>query len=228
MKKKAIKDNTTLDVIYMSARKPKNCLPELSSPNSTKRRFDNQKKKLLQIRKYDKDGKPLIDIDWGHNHNGAGNPHAHDWTYKGKKAPNKSRMEARALSEEELKYYNNMQENNDRISMHDQEISNIKFQNTQLVIRTNDYIIQFIDIIEMNLSNLWIQNIIFDFNVYTTEKEIVIKEIPFDSKDYCKDDAAINVILISSIGINGEIKCKRIIIKKKVRLRIHNNRYHVL
>ena len=216
MKKKTIKDNTTQDVIYMSARKPKNCLPELSSPNSTKRRFDNQKKKLLQIRKYDKDGKPLIDIDWGHNHNGTGDPHAHDWIYKGKKAPNKTRMEARALSGEESKYYNNMQEKNDRISMHDQEISNIKFHNKQLVIRTNDYIIQFINIFELKLCNLWIQNIIFDFNVFTNEKEVVIKEIPFDSKDYCKDDAAINGLLNSSIGINGEIKCKRIIIKEKV------------
>jgi hypothetical protein len=228
MKKKTIKDNTTLNVICLSARKPKNCLPELSSPNSTKRRFDEKTGEVKQIRKYDKDGKPLIDIDFGHDHNGAGDPHAHDWIYKGKMAPNKSRMEARALSEEESKYYNNMQVNNDRISMHDQEISNIKFQNKQLVIRTNDYIIQFIDIIEMKLCNLWIQNIIFDFNVYTNEKEIIIKEIPFDSKDYCKDDAAINVILISSIGINGEIKCKRIIIKKKVGLRINDNRYHEL
>ena len=220
MKKNTIKGNTASDVIFMSNRKPRNCLPKLSFPNNTLRRFDEQTGEIKQIRKYDKNGQPLIDIDFGHNHNGSGDPHAHDWIYKGKNAPNKSRMKARALSEEESKDYNNMQDNNDKISFHDQEISSINIQNNKIVIKTNDYIIQFVDIIEMELDNLWIQNIIFECNVYINEKNIIIEDVPFDSKDYCNDEAAINVNIISSIGINGVIKCKHIIIKEKSQKKI--------
>lgn len=50
-------------------------------------------------RTYGPDGKAVVDVDKGHNHNGAGDPHAHDWDW-GKKPP---RQPARPLTPEEQK-----------------------------------------------------------------------------------------------------------------------------
>ncbi|YCH50867.1 hypothetical protein M1D91_14590 [Enterobacter sp. SA197] len=51
---------------------------------------------LQQSRRYDENGKPVKDIDYGHDH-GAGDPHAHDWSYSSPKAPNKTRGPGRPL-----------------------------------------------------------------------------------------------------------------------------------
>jgi hypothetical protein len=32
-----------------------------------------------QVRRYGPDGYPQTDVDYGHDHTGAGDPHAHDW-----------------------------------------------------------------------------------------------------------------------------------------------------
>lgn len=33
-----------------------------------------------QVRRYGPDGHPQTDVDYGHDHTGAGDPHAHDWS----------------------------------------------------------------------------------------------------------------------------------------------------
>lgn len=37
--------------------------------------------KLIQRRYYGADGRAAKNIDFGHDHNGAGDPHAHDWDW---------------------------------------------------------------------------------------------------------------------------------------------------
>ncbi|ATB30277.1 RHS repeat-associated core domain-containing protein [Melittangium boletus] len=55
---------------------------------------------LQQQRRYDSQGKPVKDIDYGHDH-GAGDPHVHDWTYESPQAPNPSRQPGRPLQQGE-------------------------------------------------------------------------------------------------------------------------------
>jgi RHS repeat-associated protein len=93
------------------ARKPKtdNRLPEGKGTdngpaNGALERRNPQNGELLQIRTYDANGKPILDIDYGHDH-GAGDPHAHDWEYPSNQAPNKSRGEHRPLIREEQSKY---------------------------------------------------------------------------------------------------------------------------
>lgn len=45
--------------------------------------IDYYSRRIKQIRTYDSGGKPIKDIDFGHDHNGTGDPHAHDWDYLG-------------------------------------------------------------------------------------------------------------------------------------------------
>lgn len=56
-----------------------------------------QTNELQQTRTYDADGKPTKNIDYGHDHNGAGDPHAHDWYYPSPQSPNPVRGPARPL-----------------------------------------------------------------------------------------------------------------------------------
>ena len=74
----------------------KNRLPEgkgdddLGPPDGTLEKTNPQTGEVQQIREYDSNGKPLRDVDYGHDH-GAGDPHVHDWTYESPQAPNPSR-----------------------------------------------------------------------------------------------------------------------------------------
>ena len=93
---------TWVDPLGLSPRKPKNLLPDgarsgkFGPKNGTLRKFENGK--LTQIRSYDRNGNPVRDIDFGHNHTGTGDPHVHDWEYRGKRAPFKSRGSPRRLT----------------------------------------------------------------------------------------------------------------------------------
>jgi len=91
------------------SRKPVNRLPEgrgtdLGPLNRTLIRTNPQTKDILQIRTYDAQGKPIRDIDFGHNH-GAGDPHAHDWRYPSEQAPNKVRSDGRPLTQDEARMH---------------------------------------------------------------------------------------------------------------------------
>lgn len=81
----------------------KNRLPEgkgkddLGPPSKRLEKRNPQTKELQQTRDYDENGKPKKNIDYGHDHNGTGDPHAHDWTYESDQAPNPTRGPARPL-----------------------------------------------------------------------------------------------------------------------------------
>lgn len=93
------------------ARKPlKSRLPEgkngvLGPQNGTLTKTNPQTGDIIQIRAYDGEGKPVLDIDFGHDHADVGDPHAHDWYYPSEQSPNKIRGDARALTDEERKKY---------------------------------------------------------------------------------------------------------------------------
>ncbi|MFZ9596485.1 MAG: hypothetical protein ACO3A2_10460 [Bdellovibrionia bacterium] len=78
----------------------KNWLPdgktELGPKGGSLERRDPKTGELIQKRYYDTAGKPLKDIDYGHDH-GAGNPHAHDWHHESLEAPNPSRGDGRPI-----------------------------------------------------------------------------------------------------------------------------------
>lgn len=80
----------------------KNRLPEgkgddLGPKNGTLERRNPETGELQQKRWYDDKGKPKKDIDYGHDHNGSGDPHVHDWEYKNPQSPNPSRNDGRPL-----------------------------------------------------------------------------------------------------------------------------------
>ncbi len=54
-------------------------LPGRGDPDSTAVRDDG--KGHGQIRDYGPDGRAVKDFDFGHDHTGAGDPHAHDWDW---------------------------------------------------------------------------------------------------------------------------------------------------
>jgi len=54
-------------------------LPVRGKPNSSQSRDDG--KGHGQIRDYGKDGRAKTDYDFGHDHTGKGDPHAHDWNW---------------------------------------------------------------------------------------------------------------------------------------------------
>jgi len=62
------------------AKTPRNDLPANGVPGSTVEKRDSQGN-LLQKRSYGKDGRAATNIDFGHDHTGAGDPHAHDWDW---------------------------------------------------------------------------------------------------------------------------------------------------
>jgi len=62
------------------AGRPRFSLPASGSPNSTQELRDVDGN-LMQVRHYDSQGRALKNIDHGHDHSGAGDPHAHDWDW---------------------------------------------------------------------------------------------------------------------------------------------------
>ena len=78
----------------------KNRLPEgkngdLGPRDGKLEKRNPQTNELQQVRKYDCNGQPCKDIDFGHDH-GKGDPHVHDWTRQSPMQPNPSRQDGRA------------------------------------------------------------------------------------------------------------------------------------
>ncbi len=59
------------------ARSPTN-LPARGAAGAVVEKRDAQGN-LIQTRYYGPDGRAAKDIDYGHDHTGVGDPHAHDW-----------------------------------------------------------------------------------------------------------------------------------------------------
>jgi hypothetical protein len=70
-----------------------NDLPSSGSPNSTAEKKDSAGN-IIQRRYYGPDGRAQKNIDYGHDHTGMGDPHAHDWDWT---LPKKKRRPPRAL-----------------------------------------------------------------------------------------------------------------------------------
>jgi hypothetical protein len=62
------------------AKKPRISLPASGTPNSTETIRDKDGS-LVQVRYYDDEGKAAKNIDHGHDHSDAGDPHVHDWDW---------------------------------------------------------------------------------------------------------------------------------------------------
>ena len=60
-------------------RSPKD-LSSQGPPNGSAQKLDDQGN-LSQKRHYGADGRAIKDIDYGHDHTGVGDPHAHDWDW---------------------------------------------------------------------------------------------------------------------------------------------------
>ena len=90
------------DCCFMSQKRQKriNDLPATGTPNSTQEKKDLTGK-IIQRRYYGADGRATLNIDYGHDHNGAGDPHAHDWDWN---LPS-PRQPARSLFTGELEIY---------------------------------------------------------------------------------------------------------------------------
>ncbi|MDH2378580.1 S-type pyocin domain-containing protein, partial [Providencia rettgeri] len=95
----------SLPVIYVymqvKGKRTKNRLPEgkngdLGPSDDILEKRNPETNELIQVRKYDSEGKPVKDIDYGHDH-GAGDPHVHEWKYPSNSAPNKVRSAGRPL-----------------------------------------------------------------------------------------------------------------------------------
>ena len=61
-------------------KKPRLSLPAFGTPNSTETLRDAGGN-LIQTRQYNDQGKATKNIDYGHDHSGAGDPHVHDWDW---------------------------------------------------------------------------------------------------------------------------------------------------
>lgn len=96
-----------MDIFGLSRKPIKSRLPEgsktgvLGPKNGILVQRNPQTGDIIQIRKYDGNGNPVLDIDFGHDH-GSGDPHAHDWDYPSDKAPNKKRYDGRKISTDDL------------------------------------------------------------------------------------------------------------------------------
>jgi hypothetical protein len=101
-KGKSYKDNAKKKGTRTKNRLPEGKGTDLGPKNGTLVKRDPQTGKIQQIREYDAKGKPMKDIDFGHDH-GAGDPHVHHWEYKTPKSPNPTRMEATPINLGEAK-----------------------------------------------------------------------------------------------------------------------------
>ena len=90
-------------------------LPPNSLPDSWQEKRDDNNT-LLQRRYYGADGRAQLNVDYGHDHSGAGDPHAHDWNWN-VKLP---RQPPRPLTPEELQ----LQSNLSNIADPNQEVDN--------------------------------------------------------------------------------------------------------
>ncbi len=95
---KLIKDGVT----KVRGTRTKNRLPDgkgnnIGPKNGKLEKRNPQTNELQQTRIYDSNGKPIKNIDYGHDHNGAGDPHVHDWYYPSPQSPNPVRGSARPL-----------------------------------------------------------------------------------------------------------------------------------
>ena len=55
-------------------------LPSRGTPGGSAEKRDGNGN-LLQVRYYGDDGRAQKDVDYGHDHTGAGDPHVHDWDW---------------------------------------------------------------------------------------------------------------------------------------------------
>ena len=62
------------------AKKPRKDLPATGKADTTVEKKDD-KGNVIQRRTYDKDGRAEKNVDYGHDHTGVGDPHAHDWDW---------------------------------------------------------------------------------------------------------------------------------------------------
>lgn len=58
----------------------RNDLPSKAAPNSVAKKKDATGK-VIQKRFFGPDGRAEKNIDYGHDHTGVGDPHAHDWDW---------------------------------------------------------------------------------------------------------------------------------------------------
>jgi hypothetical protein len=68
-------------------------LPSQGPPGSTAEKKD-ARGNVVQRRHYGADGRAIKNIDYGHDHTGVGDPHAHDWDWT---LPKKKRLPPRTL-----------------------------------------------------------------------------------------------------------------------------------
>lgn len=61
-------------------KKSRGDLPATGTPGTTVEKWDDTGK-VIQRRAYGSDGRAEKNIDIGHDHTGAGDPHAHDWDW---------------------------------------------------------------------------------------------------------------------------------------------------
>jgi hypothetical protein len=80
----------------VESRTPKNALPDQDGPpNGKLERHNPQTGELLQEKWYDGEGVVYKEKNYGHDHDGSGDPHMHDWDYPSLFAPNPVRGPAR-------------------------------------------------------------------------------------------------------------------------------------
>lgn len=177
-----------------------------------------------QIRTYDKEGKPIKDIDFS-DHKGLGSPHVHDWIYKEPQAPNKSRdTEGRALTDKEKAELEKIKDDLNSMKngsfkdgilngIHDEDISSITFKNNSIVINTKNHVISLMQIVETNINNLCLQNVLYRIE-FNSDGEITNHE-KNDSCTIKTTNNILEVIIQSSVGLNGVVICKKARIKRK-------------
>lgn len=68
-------------------------LPSHGPPDSIAEKKDEHGN-IVQRRHYGSDGRALKNIDYGHDHTGIGDPHAHDWDWN---QPKEKRLLPRTL-----------------------------------------------------------------------------------------------------------------------------------
>ena len=78
-------------------------LPSKGLPDSWQEKRDDNNT-LLQRRYYGADGHAQLNVDYGHDHVGAGDPHAHDWNW----ALRPPRQPPRSLTSEERQLQYNL------------------------------------------------------------------------------------------------------------------------
>lgn len=212
-----------MEPFYLARMKRRNRLPgdrgTLGPPNGSLIRYNN--KEMCQIRYYDSEGKPIKDIDYGHDHNQAGNPHAHDWGYKAPKAHNKSRFEARPLTDEECNEIENLHVNTKRKDnmpeLHDEEIFSVHNNCRKDIITmvTNNYVIKFISVLDLSIQDFWIQNVIFSISLCKTDTISPSLCENYSIKKEYKTMHKTFALVESSIGLHGWVVCESVKITQK-------------